>query len=280
MIYEFLPYQINRVTFTRTLKKAHASSFSLIMTLPPSTAILATCHLINGEAEAVLRATARRFLDSGPMTGLAPRIEADIEALLVLSGDDGLMKRVIMLYYTLRKQTRIQPRRSAQASIVKDAATSIMASGYRLETYAGAATNELQELDYFANMAAYALHHQELRNHKSAAQQAAKQNLSRPSQYPQIQIALRNWSNVDDVHFLHALDTCSFYLSRCQAVSYVLHLLKDSATPADDQQHIFNLMSNRINQQPYLKTAIIGQNSFNENGKEVYNTLWKGEERN
>lgn len=281
MTYEFLPIQTKRVTFTRTLKQAPASSFSLITTSPPSTAILATCRLINGEAKDVLRATAQRYLEGGPMTGLAPRIEADLHGLMFLSDRDSLIEMVMMFYRLVRKQTRRQPQRSARTSITKDIASSIIARGYDLE--AGAATIDVQELDHFVNMAAYALYRQELRIRKVAGQQAAKPNPAGSSQHPQIQIALRKQPEVDVTHFIRMLYNCSLYLDNArltETVSYVLHLLKDTATSADDQQVIFNLMGNCITNQPWLKTASMGQNSFNENSKEIYDTLWKNSGQN
>lgn len=174
MVYEFFPNRTKRVTFTQTSKHGHTNSFSLITTLTPSTAILATCRLIGGEAKNVLRATAQRYLEGGPLTGPAPRIEGDVEALKVLLENNGLMEKVIVLYGALKKRKRRQPPRSTHASIMKDVASSIKAKGYHPD--ARAATNELQELEFFARMAAHALLYQKSRIEEDVTRRSPDQH--------------------------------------------------------------------------------------------------------
>lgn len=278
-IYEYLPIQTKRANFTRTSKHGQSSTFTLITTSTPS-AILATCRFIHEEAKDVLNEIAQRFREGGAGSGPAPRIEADIDALMVLS--DGLLRRVNTIYNTFKDQPRNQLQRSKRGNIVKDVASSIIANGYHLE--AGTGTNELQELqelEYFATMAVYALHHQKVfkqRSPLSVCQQAARQALKLPYGWPHFQIALCKKFDDKDIHFTRSLNTSISILnitSSSKSVSAVLHLLDIGSTSGDDQQHVFDLMKSCIRAQGWDGNVLLGQNSFNEVSKEVYDTFWK-----
>jgi hypothetical protein len=88
------------------------SSSSAIITSSVPMAILTTCHLIKGKAESIVRATAESplGLDSLCLNGVhagAPRIEAELTALVPLSGNGNLIPAIIAWHQQIQ-ETQIE----------------------------------------------------------------------------------------------------------------------------------------------------------------------------
>lgn len=94
MVYELLPNRTNRTEFVKTSKDGPDSSFALITSSAPI-AILHTCRIIRNEASEIIHRTANR------LPGVAPKIEADCDALEALLGRGGVLLAVIVLYQSM-----------------------------------------------------------------------------------------------------------------------------------------------------------------------------------
>jgi hypothetical protein len=85
MIYKLLPSRTVRTTFTKPASGYEPASSFTFVTSCAQTAILSTCRLVNAEAFAIMDTKK----DDVFAHQSAPRIQADMEALLTLSKKDG-----------------------------------------------------------------------------------------------------------------------------------------------------------------------------------------------
>jgi len=108
-VYEIIPHRTVRHEFVNTKKGMVVSSFALI-TSSVQMAVLATCRTINEEAKPIIQKKIDNLLDehtkrdlyTPPPGVLYPRIEADCEALEVMSSGYGLFHAITNYFALLR----------------------------------------------------------------------------------------------------------------------------------------------------------------------------------
>lgn len=254
-----------------------ASTVALITTSVPSADMLATCHFIYQEAKKVLRATIQRFLGEyaqvpDGLEGPAPRIEMDFAAIGILQYRHGLIAKILMQYQDLILSPDSVPQDHEDRRITGN--VYVLENGTRDET--------IQAIQRFIITAAEALHYQ-----KTCIDRARQISPSIPTQYPQIQVALRlSPENTKE----YVLGT-SAYICRLmkdlrghEGIQTCLHLL----TPPRlcEEAHVGESMFKQVQIAAYssgrdrgsmsgIPRVIAGEEDFDERKKDVYERLWR-----
>lgn len=268
------------INFARTSTSCNFHAFTLITNSTPS-AILASCRLVNQEAKSILNASWQHYFDCDIPDGPAPRIEADILALVFLSRKKGLLNAMAMRYEKIVAQKRKQTLRSRLDHVVNSIISLMAEEGYRPRD--NATTDEVQTNKRLINMAAYSICHEKHRMDQNPIMDSnpLTNGLEADELSPQIHVGLRIRPEDEDVECFRGLVKLNWNYMGNEAnncVCSVLHVLSDDATDEDNQKIKF-LHIEIIRSGPGALSRIRCQFGFNEDNSEVYETSWKEGER-